>query len=912
MMDNIENVLGIFFRRISADKILERQICGDSFEEREFVRLMRSYYGRYSDTELENMYDYLSENFLIKYYSANREEEMQRGLNVFSLLKCYSSWLLTFQGNEITCEYSKMFHWRNITKRLSEDMIVASFLADRTKGQFTGDTPRFDWKPFLTHNNEELRKIIKAGICENHYHLKGSGPIFQLTWVSLMNDITSREFAENLGRMERDRRDTDRKYDGKYKEQSLLVQIEQAALIRLFLTAVLMKTWITIGRYPEISEKRLNDCAEGDYVLWQETTERNVRRLLGDTTELTAFAGDIQEQIRVISNMSYGAGYPDYAIGGLTAEDTGDQTRLAYQGERWFLYEMLKGIYEQNGNLTRYQDLFYAYLVIKENIRAELIQINEYVGFENFRIYQDRKEFFLELPFFNNLLVKEAVQSSLLDSAVLSLEARIAPKDTAEKMKNQIRKLDSIICGDKVEVKKRIFYTVHFIKTGRDRYNGDVPVMCRHHILRERVRRQALALTEMRERFPEEAARIRGIDAANTEIGCGPEVFAQAFRYLRAHMCNGRKSKIADVPQLHITYHAGEDFLDLVSGLRAIDEAVQFLNMGCGSRLGHALALGVNPSEWYQAKNERIFISQQEYLDNVVWLHHMLGVFRIPEASVLRDYLRRQFRHYFSIIYKGAFDKSLLDYIRSKAVEYYSGSRWEGMYMGSAYDLSPESYYWAWSLRGDDPENYHSGFYENGYRELNLGNRYYDYSVNQKFPVKQEERYFPEAGLLYYLYHYDEQVRTEGQKCIEIKVKPFWQEMILQIQRGMQRKIAQMGIGIETNPSSNCEIGTFKRYDKHPITEFYNRNLVLDNVKLAECEQLNVSINTDDQGVFNTSLENEYAYMALALEKAKDEAGNRLYKKNMIYNWIDDIRKMGIRQTFLSESEMDELVSRKG
>ena len=102
----------------------------------------------------------------------------------------------------------------------------------------------------------------------------------------------------------------------------------------------------------------------------------------------------------------------------------------------------------------------------------------------------------------------------------------------------------------------------------------------------------------------------------------------------------------------------------------------------------------------------------------------------------------------------------------------------------------------------------------------------------------------------------------------------------------------------------------FKKYIKHPILKFYNKGLVADSKKLAECEQLNVSINTDDQGVFNTSLENEYAYMALALEKAKDKDGKYLYKKSVIYQWLDDIRKMGIRQTFLSESEMTDILKK--
>ena len=79
---------------------------------------------------------------------------------------------------------------------------------------------------------------------------------------------------------------------------------------------------------------------------------------------------------------------------------------------------------------------------------------------------------------------------------------------------------------------------------------------------------------------------------------------------------------------------------------------------------------------------------------------------------------------------------------------------------------------------------------------------------------------------------------------------------------------------------------------------FYNYHLTNDKGALDECAQLSVSINTDDQGVFATSLENEYALLASALEDAVDEDGNFIYKKTMIYEWIDAIRKMGNDQTF--------------
>lgn len=61
---------------------------------------------------------------------------------------------------------------------------------------------------------------------------------------------------------------------------------------------------------------------------------------------------------------------------------------------------------------------------------------------------------------------------------------------------------------------------------------------------------------------------------------------------------------------------------------------------------------------------------------------------------------------------------------------------------------------------------------------------------------------------------------------------------------------------------------------------------------------LSVSINTDDQGVFDTLLENEYALMTLALKKAKDKYGQYRYKIEDIYEWIDYVRSMGIEQIF--------------
>lgn len=49
--------------------------------------------------------------------------------------------------------------------------------------------------------------------------------------------------------------------------------------------------------------------------------------------------------------------------------------------------------------------------------------------------------------------------------------------------------------------------------------------------------------------------------------------------------------------KLKMTYHAGEDFLDLTDGLRAIDEVIRFVDFTEAAELD-MLALGLNPYKY--------------------------------------------------------------------------------------------------------------------------------------------------------------------------------------------------------------------------------------------------------------------------------------------------------------------------
>jgi adenosine deaminase len=114
------------------------------------------------------------------------------------------------------------------------------------------------------------------------------------------------------------------------------------------------------------------------------------------------------------------------------------------------------------------------------------------------------------------------------------------------------------------------------------------------------------------------------------------------------------------------------------------------------------------------------------------------------------------------------------------------------------------------------------------------------------------------------------------------------------------KTIERKRICIECNPTSNYKIGEFTRYDQHPIFQFFNEGIETPYPK----QGIYVSINTDDRGIFSTSLEREYSLIALALEK-NEWMGERNTKRSVV-NWLNEIRKMSLEQRFDTRMSLDE------
>ena len=227
----------------------------------------------------------------------------------------------------------------------------------------------------------------------------------------------------------------------------------------------------------------------------------------------------------------------------------------------------------------------------------------------------------------------------------------------------------------------KVIYVLHFPKT-EDK--GFAYGTARNQNVRNATMKQARSIAALLEKGTGIGGKIRGIDACSSEICCRPEVFGHVFRYLLdiefspspllAVNRNTKKTK------LHATYHAGEDFFDIVDGIRAIDETILFCGLGRGSRIGHGLAMGIDPYEYYKYKGYKIVLPKQVLLDDIAWMLNKAD----EMGCVIESRLKAELKERYYELYEEIFRENVRNNPKASVKDYYQ----------------------SWKLRGDNPYTY--------------------------------------------------------------------------------------------------------------------------------------------------------------------------------------------------------------
>jgi adenosine deaminase len=877
-MDNLRKSIQLFFGDTCPDKVIQsayRPLQKTGIVELgHFLENGFNSFTHFSLDEIQNVHQKISDDWLLDPIGGKHDK------SIYNLLTHFNRQILLEDNQEPFVQYQHLLKWRELSYRLGEDLFTCAYFAyeDNRSQRIRRN---FSWRSTVFSNNKRLKQMLNKGLAENHFHLKGSGPVFDLSWLSLMNGVTSHQ--EGFDMLKNDIKlhtNTNHAYSNSKKDLRVLVY--KAAYIRQLLFRLTQGEKINV---------------EHDLLKYDSNTH--------DSFVLLTDIANIQNQI---SELRYLHGHifrhfgknrvADYAIPKNLHEHNFKGTFMLC-GERKLVYDCFNSIYRRDKEFNNYQHLFHAYLLIKSTLRSELIQVNNKVGFSNFLKYQDRKEHFLkDNSIYHTAFVNMAVNETLKYNTIKSFETRIAPKnkyiDLSKSLNSynlQVSK-DAIISKkehykfildnkDKQYISHKHFFTVHFIKKNEKKSRSKVAgtVNSRHQRLRYEVKHQAMAIVNLRDKNYKLSELIRGIDAASSEFAAKPEVFAQAFRFLKNHKLKGVLNHLKeDINEhsLYATYHVGEDFYDLVDGIRSISEAILFLNLSQGDRLGHALALGINVADFYAFKEYKLMLPKEIVLDNIVWLLATIRRFGIESHHAEVNRLEKTYEILFHEIYTDNFDTS-----HNLTHRHFSHS----------------TFYDAWKLRGDDPQLYLGNLSENIYQKNNL--TYWERCRINPHPLISENiRKNIDVKFLYQQYHFNTEVKSAGLAIKQFIITHDYVELVSLVQQKMMENFRSLNIGIETNPTSNYLISTFNRYANHPLSRFFNLGLETDPAKILASPQLSVSINTDDQGIFSTSLENEYALMAIAMEKEKTKEGKPKYSPTMIYDWLDRIREMGMEQSF--------------
>lgn len=769
--------------------------------------------------------------------------------------------LMIKNGIEIVCHWESLLRWHDLSSSITEDLLTCAYLASHDLADVCSGYVRkdFSWPAYIMCDDHVLRAIMELPLADIHAHLKGSSLNFDVNWLCLMNNVERRK--SKLDKLQASRQE-----DKGITTISLYRKVLIAAAIRLWLFQLDSREEYMPASYFE------------DFV-----NETSDEILIAKAKQLQQYIEGAKTNSKAYVDTNGVMHHLDYAIVDGRSVPHSKQERCAYSllsGERYLMYNILGRIYRGEKDGGRTESLFYIYLLIKNEVRHEINHLNDAVGFRNFAMYEERKTLFIkEYREYSDAALHLAVASFFTqgNTNLRYHEARITPDDQGSEIIDSIRKFDLAINNPmfKTETAQWEYrYIFHFIKQP-DEVTAENEGDERHKNLRNEVKTQAHAIVVYRNSQEKHdglylADRAVGIDAANSEIACRPEVFGQAFRFLREH-----KVEHPDLHQpadLGITFHVGEDFMDVIDGLRAVEEALVFLQLRKGDRLGHALVLGVDVQKYYKSRNYTIPMSLLMQLDNSAWMyHHLKGC---------NKFLKVAFEM------KERFD-SIYDQI--------SGSRAKSV-------PSIDLYYSSMLLRGDNPKAYRSrGKIRYQGEEIEAWNRK---SLNDT-ALCIKARNHVTARKLYHDYHYDVDFKRNSSIYTEWVVTAEMIDAVKYLQSTILSKVEKIGLAIECNPTSNYKIGDFDRYEEHPIKNFNTINAVS-----SDKHAVSVSINTDDKGVFSTSIEREYALIAHSLIRYYQRNSNGTTPQD-VYSWLDRVRRYSLEQIFDKSVKISEPIETK-
>lgn len=838
-----------------------------SYLKAQLVEYIRQSYNVYSYDEI---YLYLEKCFLC---SAEKYDDGQQ--LYLHIMQKMASTLISHRDGRIVFKYWKnkgdeelfggfagnnkvtLFHSLNC--HIPMDVIAIIYMIENQKRHDAGCMDYFYGN--IEVADQQLSRVLESGVAENHLH-KGVSRTFSSIWDSLMEPLTTERAKSFWGR----------EFVNGTKEQNrrVIFYILGCGIARACLALAIQGK----GRDVVEEEAEIRNFME-DFSNGQKFEDYFVQSFQNQTEkEITDF---YSRKWEILEKYLPQNSFQDRLCMRIFEEDM----NLHTLDENIFLYYALRDMVDYAENKDK-----------EEEKKKRQKSIMQYLRFRNylFHISVQQKtikglDYFQQAHYGVNSALnhvnidgfwEKAIREQLQNQDLQKIEFRssmpVSERDFRREVLDFLKAYQKILIedyctydGEEYVPYRRIpqvGLVIHFLK----RQDDSIPEKCFQNgkedcsyflfgRQQEEYEKQIEAFIHLRTEFVELSRYLVGIDAASLENSTPVWVFAPIYENARDSSIEqiGRKSRIGNYMQsLGFTFHAGEDFRHILSGLRRIDEAVEYLKFHAGDRIGHGIALGMAPGKW-RSQNPVIIIPQIEALENYLWAYDMLsGNYSNFQATVLA-YIEKR--------------------IYELAGRIYGGTREEREHEGIGIEIL---------LAG-----YHRLFtdYKCQYRDADNIRRIKE-GLCEK--LSHGERIVWDAGLLAAARHCKRFVK-EMEQPIHYEVTEQDVLIVEELQKILKEKLGRKGIVIEVNPSSNMTIADLDGIEENQLYQ-------MDRIN--ERQNLIVCINSDDPAVFNTNVSNELAYIYYGMLEQN-------ISREAALLWIDKIRKNGMNSSFIHHQEMD-------
>jgi adenosine deaminase len=517
--------------------------------------------------------------------------------------------------------------------------------------------------------------------------------------------------------------------------------------------------------------------------------------------------------------------------------------------------------YEYSEHYEQFFRVFFKYVSIKNEFYQQVIQPTVINGLDFFKGYFERAtDGILENQEYFTSMLRTLFQNRYLQKVELRISIKNSEEENRKRLLQILQSYQKILIDDyNVNEDPSIEFPLigiiyHLIKIPDD-INKDIELYDKerdHTIkqlhygkLQDQYIKQVKIIQQFRKNIPMVTNFIVGLDAANLENNTPVQVFAPVFEQARDSQYDNLRivdpeGNILPSQSIFFTFHAGEEFRHLNSGLRRMDEVIDYCKLHAGDRIGHGIALGVDIEKWARS-NPLIVIPQGEYLDNLLWIWDVYSRTTKIQTETL-VYLERQIYEIAICIFK--------DVVPSETLQI---------------SILTGTYKRRFKRIIDEVES------------VTCSSKVYleNFNQNKTRGISDE---------LFKSYHLEETLNRMNEP-IYVAIEENERMMATDMQNYLINKIANIGIVIEANPSSNEAIGEIDSL-------FGNQLFRIQSAGNHNLSNILVNINSDDPMIFNTNVSNELAYIYYGML-------HQGIGREAALDWIEKLRKTGMDTSFI-------------